>query len=285
MHSERIIYDIGAHKGIDTAFYLQKGYKVVAIEANPQLCNYLRKKFNSEIREGKVILVECAIDRISKQSVPFYLTDDEGESSLSADRLKAMNVAYKTLYVQTKTLTELFDQLGAGTYCKMDIENFDVAALKSLDPTDNLPEYFSVELSGLPLEKLVQQPEQTLTALGEYQRLGYKRFKLVDQFTLASLTWKKFYTVQKSFSFRIRHKLESIFNFPTKSFSPRLWYKNKHNYTFTTESSGPFGEDLVGEWYPASMMMQIIQSRFEEYYQVEKKNKNNIFWVDLHATW
>ena len=32
-----LIYDIGQHTGEDTAFYLGKGFRVVAVEANPTL--------------------------------------------------------------------------------------------------------------------------------------------------------------------------------------------------------------------------------------------------------
>lgn len=285
MQSEKIVYDIGAHKGIDSAFYLLKGYHVIAVEANPRLCQLLSTKFSKEIDQGRLTLVECAIADSDDQAVAFYVTDDEGESSLSADRLKDMNVPFTTIYVQTKTLSRLFKEFGHGIYCKIDVENFDVDVLKSIYPGENLPQFFSVELSGLPLGKLIERPAQAVAALDEFARLGYKRFKLVDQFTLTSLTPKKFYATQKNLLFRIHHKLESVFNSPTIAFSPRAWYNKKHSYTFTTESSGPFGEDLHGEWYSDAIMRQIILDRFAEYYEVEKQNKHNIFWVDLHATW
>ena len=32
-----LIYDVGMHNGADTAFYLAKGFRVVAVEANPEL--------------------------------------------------------------------------------------------------------------------------------------------------------------------------------------------------------------------------------------------------------
>lgn len=32
-----LIFDIGANNGDDTAFYLKKGFRVVAIEADPAL--------------------------------------------------------------------------------------------------------------------------------------------------------------------------------------------------------------------------------------------------------
>ena len=32
-----LIYDVGMHNGSDTAYYLHKGFRVLAIEANPVL--------------------------------------------------------------------------------------------------------------------------------------------------------------------------------------------------------------------------------------------------------
>jgi len=36
-----LIFDIGANNGDDTAFYLKKGFRVVAIEADPALAQKL----------------------------------------------------------------------------------------------------------------------------------------------------------------------------------------------------------------------------------------------------
>ena len=33
-----LIYDIGMHEGEDSEFYLLKGFRVVAVEADPDLC-------------------------------------------------------------------------------------------------------------------------------------------------------------------------------------------------------------------------------------------------------
>jgi FkbM family methyltransferase len=45
MTEKTLIYDVGAHKGEDTKFYLAKGFSVVAIEASPELCDQLQHKF------------------------------------------------------------------------------------------------------------------------------------------------------------------------------------------------------------------------------------------------
>ena len=46
---KNLIFDIGFHKGEDTKYYLEKGYKVVAVEANPILTDYGKIKFKKYI--------------------------------------------------------------------------------------------------------------------------------------------------------------------------------------------------------------------------------------------
>ncbi len=40
-----LIYDIGIHNGDDTAYYLSRGYRVVAVDANPLMMDAARQKF------------------------------------------------------------------------------------------------------------------------------------------------------------------------------------------------------------------------------------------------
>src|SRR5438105_4006448 len=70
-----LVFDIGMHKGEDTAFYLKKGYRVVAIEADPDLAAMCRKRFQSHIEDGSLHIIEGAIvakDDLRKGTVKFY---------------------------------------------------------------------------------------------------------------------------------------------------------------------------------------------------------------------
>jgi FkbM family methyltransferase len=282
--AEKIVFDIGAHEGLDTAYYLQMGCKVVAVEANPSLCSYLRDKFSFEIQHKKFILIEAAIGDVSNHEVSFFLGEDAGESSLSDERLKKLGLKYECITVRTKTLGDIFCEFGKGLYCKMDIEGADVTALRSLQPGQNLPEYFSVELSGLPIEELIHQPSELFATATELERLGYTRFKLVDQYTLATLSDKEFYPKQGKILFRLVKKFQRILNMPLQKINPRNWYSRNLDYPFTLNTSGPFGDDVAGNWNSVEAIRRIIKERFYEYCKIEK-NKHNIFWVDLHATY
>jgi FkbM family methyltransferase len=74
-NAANLIYDLGAHNGQDSDFYLKKGFNVVAVEANPALCDSLRRRFSREIAEGRFSLVEKAVgERFGK--VEFFVNTD-----------------------------------------------------------------------------------------------------------------------------------------------------------------------------------------------------------------
>jgi hypothetical protein len=49
---KNIIYDVGSNNGDDIPYYMMKAEVVVAIEANPVLCEGMRQRFAAEIQEG-----------------------------------------------------------------------------------------------------------------------------------------------------------------------------------------------------------------------------------------
>jgi hypothetical protein len=68
-----VIYDVDLHKGEDTDFYLKKGYDVVAFEANPDLIAHCRGRFQCQIAQGRLLIIEGAITaEPAKRSVSFY---------------------------------------------------------------------------------------------------------------------------------------------------------------------------------------------------------------------
>ena len=71
-----LIYDVGMHKGEDTEFYLRKGFRVIAFEANPELVDLCRVRLKRFIEQGQLKIVEGAIvDKkeieAGRQKVPF----------------------------------------------------------------------------------------------------------------------------------------------------------------------------------------------------------------------
>ena len=54
MVDRSLIFDVGCNDGQDSDFYLKKGFRVVAVEANPALCEGLRLAFRPGNRRGSL---------------------------------------------------------------------------------------------------------------------------------------------------------------------------------------------------------------------------------------
>ena len=60
MHHD-LIYDVGLNNGDDSAHYLSKGFRVLAIEANAVLVEAARQRFEREITDGRLTLLNLAV--------------------------------------------------------------------------------------------------------------------------------------------------------------------------------------------------------------------------------
>ena len=56
-----LIIDVGMNDGSDTAYYLHCGYRVVAVEANPELVSEAERRFRREIKDGRLTLLNVGI--------------------------------------------------------------------------------------------------------------------------------------------------------------------------------------------------------------------------------
>jgi FkbM family methyltransferase len=114
-----LIFDVGCNDGQDSDFYLKKGFRVVAVEANPALCERLRERFAKEIAEGRFVLVEEAIAE-QEGEVEFYLNEKENIRSTimpgHAERAAALGRPPKKTVVPSITFPSLIERFGV-PYC------------------------------------------------------------------------------------------------------------------------------------------------------------------------
>lgn len=175
-----VIYDLGMHRGEDTEFYLKKGFVVVAVEANPVLCDQNAERFAREIGDGRLTIVNRAVSNIPGV-VDFFFNEHVSEwGTTRADwaRRNAERGAPSVIgKVATMTLAELFVTFGEPYFLKIDIEGADVDCLAELAKLAARPRYISVEASGTSLH-------DTLAQLTLLDRLGYRRFRIVPQHTV-----------------------------------------------------------------------------------------------------
>src|SRR5215831_9510764 len=73
-----LIYDVGANNGDDTAYYLSRGFHVVAVEADPTLIEQARERFPDEIRRGRLELVNVAVGP-QEEVARFWICEGKSE--------------------------------------------------------------------------------------------------------------------------------------------------------------------------------------------------------------
>jgi FkbM family methyltransferase len=219
---------VGAHNGDDTAYYLFRGYRVVAVEANPVLVEELRARFHDQ----PVGVENVCIGPSDSERVPFWV--NHVNSTWSAfDRQTATRDGTTAVRVELPSITagKLLERHGVPHYLKVDIEGMDKECLRSLDPA-NLPKYISLELS---------HSDDIISGLAA---LGYTRFKVINHGTYTSAVpifqhevgWR---LLRKT---RIGRLLPNGLKFDFDNFSVRGDWK------FNQGCSGPFAEETFGEW-------------------------------------
>jgi FkbM family methyltransferase len=173
--SSRLVFDIGLHNGSDTAHYLDRGFDVVAVEANPTLAEDGRKRFADAIRSGRLMLIEAGIAKEAGRRLDFYINETDSEWSSLLPSLGQRGGKYSTISVPTITMAELLRRYGTPYYMKIDVEGADWFCLNDI-AADNPPQYVSVEA-------------HRLEYLAVLYAKGYRRFKLVNQTTHIGFVW------------------------------------------------------------------------------------------------
>jgi FkbM family methyltransferase len=165
-YQNNLIFDLGMHTGEDTEFYLLKGFKVIAIEANPIMVELANVKFKFDIENDNLKIINVGISSLAGM-MNFYVNTQHTEWSTFDATVGASRGDYSKLEVRTCTLSEIVSEYGIPYYIKIDIESMDYPAVESLSP-NQLPPFISVENGHqYIIEKLYDA--------------GYKKFKFINQ--------------------------------------------------------------------------------------------------------
>ena len=138
-----LIFDLGMYEGQDSKFYLAKGFRVVALEANPELCRRNSETFSKQIGEGRLTIVPKALWHEAGKQIPFYIYS--AWSSVYPDIAGRENNPTTEVQVATTTVAELFERYGVPHYLKCDIEGADKILCDQLVGQPHMPDFVSVE--------------------------------------------------------------------------------------------------------------------------------------------
>lgn len=180
--SRDLIYDVGMHRGEDTDFYLKKGFRVVAFEADPDLVRQCRERFGVALQSNQLVIVEGAIvdDEMAARSgtVGFFRNLDNSVWGTISRDWKTRNDGFGTrsesIEVPAVSFTECLERFGVPYYLKVDIEGADLICVSALQAFRARPSYVSIESEKVSFAALRAE-------IDLLQRLGYNQFQAVPQ--------------------------------------------------------------------------------------------------------
>ncbi len=217
----RVIYDFGSNNGDDIPYYLMKADLVVAVEANPSLCDLIYKRFLPEINSDRLILENCVLtaDSVSSE-VDFYIhKDDHGFSEFPITPLH-LTVYYKKVVLSSKAVTGILQNYGTPHYIRIDIEHYDAQILRALFSNNIFPPYLSAESQSIEIFSI-------LISEGRYNA-----FKLVDGHSVPNVYSDR----------RVVREKDQV----------------EVRYSFPYHSAGPYGNDIDGPWMNANNFFRLL---------------------------
>jgi FkbM family methyltransferase len=210
-----LVFDVGFHKGEDTDFYLKKGFRVVAVEANPLLHAAGMDRFRRETASGQLTLLNVAIAE-ADGPIRFFINKRATEWGTTSAEFAARNVELgapsEEITVPGMRFERILGDFGVPYYLKIDIEGADLLCLRGLLQFRTRPSHVSLESNKTSWQGLRAE-------LQELRGLGYRRFKVVSQ--------------------------EGV----PAQLCPNPALEGRYvEHRFTRGSSGAFGEEAPGEW-------------------------------------
>jgi FkbM family methyltransferase len=205
-----LVYDFGMNNGDDVDYYLAKGCRVVAVEANPALSELGAKRFRENIADGSLVILNCAVHD-HEGTADFFVHDQyDVLSTLAPEAVHRTDIELRwtRIPVAVRRASAIIEEYGKPLFVKIDVEQVDHIVLRDLLTHAIKPPYISAE-------------SHVIDVYCVLVAMGYEKFKLVNGATVP-IEFKD-------------HPIVRVGGERTK-------------FSFNEHSSGPFGEDLPGPW-------------------------------------
>ncbi len=181
-----LAFDIGAHVGSRVRAWRSLGVRVIALEPQPDCLRVLRQLHG---RDPGVTIVSQAVGRTPGLAVLHVSSATPTVSSMSPDWIGSVSEDHRfarvkwdqSVEVEVTTLDALIATYGEPTFCKIDVEGYEVEVLRGL----------SKPLQALSFEYLPAAHEQAIEALQRVLTLGDYDFNYspIETMKWASADW------------------------------------------------------------------------------------------------
>jgi FkbM family methyltransferase len=282
MHNLNLIYDVGLFDGSDTAYYLRRGYSVVAIDADPRMIEAARQKFADAISGGRLKLLNVGIaDKAG--AATFWVSDEPMWSSFNRDVASRDGKRHHAVDVPIVPFEDILAEHGVPFYLKVDIEGNDHICIKALSRTESRPLYVSAESECVGDDERPSD-EEALEMLHLLRDAGYRRFKLFDQNSRCAAR------AGRLSSFRV-HLIENLahgrLKYPVSTIAAMMTdaaaIHRRTKFDFAQESSGPLSPEIPGAWMTFDQA-EAVYLRERHRHFASRLMPTYSFWYDWHAT-
>lgn len=245
-----LVFDVGVYNGDDTAYYLSKGYHVLAVEADPSLITDLQARFTAEIARGQLQIMNAALAQ-TRGTMPFWICEGYRLwNSLDREHASRMGRKAHPVEIESWPLRDLLAQHGVPHYLKLSLHGAEHFCLADLSP-GAAPAYISLELP-----RDAAQSDEVFARLGD---LGYGAAKIIDQTTQKQFVLRPLSVKDLVRAVLRRHPLLPRASAKALRVGRRLLRVEKRqavpsdparpgHWVFPMGSSGPFGEETDGPW-------------------------------------
>lgn len=279
-----LAFDVGLNVGDDTRYFLSRGYRVVAVEANPVLVDAAQASFRADIEAGRLEIVNAGVAG-NEGIAEFWVCDDKPEFSSFHRAIAARDGRnHHRIEIATTRFASLLERFGIPDLLKIDIEGNDLLCLEDLSRS-SLPHFISIE-SECVVDPEAASVEDGLRVLATLHDLGYRKFKLIDQLTFCSLALPSLNHTLDAMARRVL--LTSPLNTFRGSFrlaqylmvKPTL--ERRFGRAFPLGSSGVFGEDTPGRWIGFADAARAYRHYRAKHFE-DAAARPYSFWCDWHA--
>lgn len=230
-----LVYDVGLHNGDDAAYYLKKGFDVIGIDAHAGLCRSCTERFRDEIAAGRMRVLNVGVGA-TEGSMEFFRNETEDAvSTFFPDYWERGDWTpardWSSAAVNVRKFSSIVREYGEPYFVKIDVEFVDHLVLLDLFAEGIFPKYISAEA-------------QLIDVYCALVSMGYESFKIVRGMNIPT----------------------EFADCPVRSLDGSLV-----PHEFSRCSSGPFADDLPGEWMNKKEAL-------------ERLLDGGLGWVDLHAT-